>query len=293
MATMAPTTRSRRRTRVRRATDLVAVLVAVLLGTGVVATPAVVDAAPRWAPAASASIHPGVPVRTQVGMCTANFVFYDDTDVYLGMAAHCGSLGSVNNLNGCAVRVLPLGAPVRIQGATRLGTIAYSSWAAMQAAGESDRPTCLGNDFALIRIDPADHRRVNPTVPHWGGPTGVRPDPLPPFASIYSYGQSPFRGETELLHPMLGISVGTALGGWRHDAYHVLPGVPGDSGGPTMDRAGRAAGVISSLNLFPKPGGNGLTAMGPALHYARTHGLPGLRLALGTEPFDPDQLPLG
>jgi hypothetical protein len=36
-----------------------------------------------------------------------------------------------------------------------------------------------------------------------------------------------------------------------------------------------------------------VTDMSKALAYARTHGMPGLLLALGTVPFNPAQLPLG
>jgi hypothetical protein len=43
----------------------------------------------------------------------------------------------------------------------------------MQARGESDPDTCQFNDLALIRIDPADVGKVNPSVPGFGGPTGV------------------------------------------------------------------------------------------------------------------------
>ena len=43
----------------------------------------------------------------------------------------------------------------------------------MQANGESDPDTCAYNDLALVKIDPADVGKVNPSVPGFGGPTGV------------------------------------------------------------------------------------------------------------------------
>jgi hypothetical protein len=47
-------------------------------------------AAPTWAPAASAAIHPGVQTVTAGGQCTANFVFYDSSNtVYIGQADRC------------------------------------------------------------------------------------------------------------------------------------------------------------------------------------------------------------
>ena len=43
----------------------------------------------------------------------------------------------------------------------------------MQAAGETDADTCAYNDFALIKLDPADYGKVNPSVPTLGGPTAL------------------------------------------------------------------------------------------------------------------------
>ena len=74
--------------------------------------------------------------------------------------------------DGCEADTLPEGTPVEVDGATRPGTMVYSSWVRMQQSGESDPQTCQYNDFALVRIDPADHGRVNPTVPFFGGPPG-------------------------------------------------------------------------------------------------------------------------
>src|SRR2546423_5015603 len=58
-------------------------------------------AAPTWAPASSAAIHPGVQTRTDGSQCTANFVYYDGSGVYLGQAAHCSGTGGSTDTNGC------------------------------------------------------------------------------------------------------------------------------------------------------------------------------------------------
>lgn len=58
-------------------------------------------------------------------------------------------------------------------GASKPGTLAYNSWLTMQAAGGGDPDTCAYNDLALIRLDPTDVGKVNPSVPGYGGPTGV------------------------------------------------------------------------------------------------------------------------
>ena len=92
---------------------------------------------------------------------------------YIGQAAHCASTGAATDTDGCLAGTLPLGTPVEVTGASRPGTLVYSSWVTMQANGESDPDTCAYNDLALVKIDPADVGKVNPSVPGFGGPTGV------------------------------------------------------------------------------------------------------------------------
>ena len=60
----------------------------------VVAALAVVPStASAWAPAASAPIHPGVQTFTAGAQCTANFIFTDGGNIYIGQAAHCSGTG--------------------------------------------------------------------------------------------------------------------------------------------------------------------------------------------------------
>ena len=273
-----------------RRSVLLVLVVGLLAGGGLVASPTA-TAAPQWAPAGSAPVHPGVQLTSPRGQCTANFVFTQGADVFLGMAAHCVGLGASDEVNGCEVDSLPLGTPVRISGATKPGSLAYSSWLTMRQVGEDDLFACMFNDFALVRVDPADHGRINPSIPHWGGPTGVRPVPEPAPSPIYSFGNSRLRDGIPLLQPKFGFSLGSAYGGWTHETYQLLPGIPGDSGGPTLDANGLAMGVLSTLVLLPLPGSNNMADVGHVMAYARTHALPGLELVPGTEPFAPRQLP--
>ena len=76
-----------------------AVLVCVLAVACV--APAAASAAPTWAPASKAPIHPGVMTFTEGAQCTANFVFSDATDVYIGQAAHCSGTGTATETDGC------------------------------------------------------------------------------------------------------------------------------------------------------------------------------------------------
>ena len=141
--------------------------------------PGVATAAPRWAPAASATIRPGVALLTPLdarsgNACTANFVYTARGATYLGMAAHCAGTGSSHDAgSGCIEPTLPVGTTVlvrRTDGGTSDATLAYSSWLTMRERGEHDSQRCAYNDFALVALAPADAARVNPTVPELGGP---------------------------------------------------------------------------------------------------------------------------
>jgi hypothetical protein len=262
--------------------------VAALAVALVAAAPAAAE--PTWAPAGSATVHPGVQTFTDGGQCTANFVFYDATDVYIGQAAHCSGTGAATDTDGCDAGSLPLGTPVEVTGASRPGTLAYSSWIAMQQAGESDANTCAYNDFALVRLDPADHGKVNPSIPFWGGPTGLT-GTVASGAKVLSYGNSSLRGGITQLSPKEGLSLGQSAGGWTHSVFTVTPGIPGDSGSAFIDKQGRAFGTLSTLAIAPLAGSNGVGDLSRELAYARTHGA-NVTLANGTEAFRGPLLPV-
>ncbi len=270
------------------------VVVAITVVAGFVAGGAgSAPAAPTWAPAATATIHPGVQTITDGGQCTANFVFTDATNVYLGQAAHCAGTGGETATDGCDSPSLPLGTAVQVGGASRPGVLAYSSWLTMQARGESDPGTCQFNDLALVRLDPADVAKVNPSVPHWGGPVGLAPSSSPVGSLVYSSGNSKLRLGLALLMPKLGISLGDEAGGWSHQALTLTPGIPGDSGSGFLDAQGRAVGVLSTLEILPLPGTNGVGDLRLELAYLHSHTSLGAELAVGTQSFNGNQLPLG
>ncbi len=247
-------------------------------------------AEPAWAPAAGAPVHPGVQTDTAGGQCTANYVFYDADDVFIGQAAHCAGTGEATDTNGCDAGSLPLGTPVEVTGASRPGTLAYSSWLAMQAAGETDADACASNDLALVELDPADHAKVNPSIPFWGGPTGIA-GTVAAGAKVLSYGNSSLRQGIAQLSPKEGVSLGPSAGGWNHSVITVTPGIPGDSGSAFIDGQGRAFGTLSTLALLPLAGSNGVGDLSRELAYARAHGAD-VTLAPGTEPFRGPLLPL-
>jgi hypothetical protein len=242
--------------------------------------------ASAWAPAASATVHPGVQVFTAGAQCTANFVYSDGTNVYLGQAAHCSGTGTATDTNGCTSASLPTGTPVDITGAAHPGTLVYNSWLTMQARGETDADTCAFNDLALIRIDPADVGSVNPSVPGFGGPTGV--GGVGGLGStVYTYGNSELRGGVTKLSPKQGIVVQNTPSGWSHTVYTATPGIPGDSGSGFMNGAGQAIGVLSTLNILPTPGGNGVGDLSKEIAYMQANSsFSGVTLVPGTQPFN-------
>jgi hypothetical protein len=261
-------------------------------------------AASAWAPAASATIRPGVMTFTGGssflaggGQCTANFVYTDASGaVYLGQAAHCSSTGGSTETNGCTAHSLPLGTPIYagdlvnggIQNGTQIGTLAYNSWIAMQGTGEKDANTCAYNDLALIKISPSQVGNVNPTVPFWGGPNGLAPSVSLLGDRVFSYGNSILRGGVSALSPKTGVSLGdqAATGGWSQELYTVTPGIPGDSGSGYMDASGNALGVLSTVELAPLPAANGVGTLAKEIAYANTATGLGLKVAAGTTPFN-------
>ncbi len=259
---------------------------------GAVVAPAAAHASPAhlWAPAATAPIRPGVVTETAGGgVCTSDFVFTAGHDVYLGEAAHCGGTGPDTETNGCTSGTVPLGATVTIaaaDGSRRTGTLAYSSWVTMQALGERDPATCAYNDLALVRIAPGDVGDVNPSVPFFGGPTGIDTDGLREGELAYTYGNSPLRLGVAALSPKVGVAAADVGGGRGHVVYTLSPGIAGDSGSAYLSSGGLAVGLLATLNLAPLPVSNGVADLAKALDYAeRGGGLGEIQLALGTEPF--------
>jgi hypothetical protein len=263
-------------------TTLIPLLVA-LLAMAVPPSPAI-----AWAPIGQATVHPGTQVFTEGAQCTANFVYQDAAGVYLGQAAHCSGTGGQTETNGCTSGSLPLGTPVQVSGASKPGTLVYNSWLTMQANGETNPDACAYNDLALIRLDPADVGRVNPSVPGFGGPTGV--GSVGGLGStVYSYGNSELRGGIAKLSPKQGIVVQNEGNGWSHVVVTLTPGIPGDSGSGFINGSGGAIGILSTLQLAPLPATNGVGDLAKELAYMRANSsFSGVQLVPGTEAFKPN-----
>lgn len=265
---------------------LVLVLLVNLLALSV---PAIAHAAePAWAPASTAVIRPGAATLTGEALCTSNFVFYDSAgDIYLGQSAHCSSTVESTSLNGCANGSAPLGSRVLVAGATRPGVLVYSSWLAMKERQETDALTCRYNDFALVRLDPADRPGVNPSLQFWGGPVGSVPTSFA-GSPVFGTGTDIVRGAV-VPHAKRGQVLRQAGDGWLHVVEMDRPGIPGDSGSALVDGQGRAFGVLNTLS--PRSGLNGVSDLSRMLDYMRASGFADITLAHGTDAFNPGPPP--
>jgi len=110
----------------------------------------------------------------------------------------------------------------------------------------------VGHDFGLVKIPEDKRDLVDPSMPQWGGPTGVSLDPVPEGEPVHQYGAGVGNGE---VFPTMG-STGVSFGG-NDDAWFAgIRASPGDSGSPLVgDEAasgppvgGPAAGILTHLS---------------------------------------------
>ena len=147
--------------------------------------------------------------------CTANFIFTDGTSKYVGTARHCTDR---------------IGQEVTMQVDTT--TIAVVGTVAKMTSGAGEP----GNDWALIKIDPAVAAKwgVNPAMPVIGGPQGVYTGcgPTPVFHYGHGYGVAVAQGKVE----------GGLATNLYDDGYGWTgAGAPGDSGSGVLTAPGGPA----------------------------------------------------
>lgn len=237
------------------------------------------DAAAPVGPSSGAGVQPGGVVRSDVGLCTLNFLFHGaDGHRYIGTAGHC-ILGSDR-------------LPTRNKGA---GEGTEKTWAPGSGAVAKD---ALGHrlgefayavlaepkDFALIRLD--DTVKASPEVATFGGPTGTNADQSRTPVILEYYGNGVGLGTT--------VPARSALAFGLPDPDHVYAvgvAVPGDSGSAVISADGRAIGVLVTVGAHGigldqggiDTGDIGITRLGPQL--ARAEEILGLHLDLATAPL--------
>src|SRR3954465_6817264 len=85
----------------------------------------------HWAPARTATVHPGVPVTIAGVSCVAGFVMTDGHRVFLALPGSCAGVDDGKPTDGCTAAQVPYGLKVRVEGARYRGRVAYSSYTQM------------------------------------------------------------------------------------------------------------------------------------------------------------------
>ena len=186
----------------------------------------------------STGIRPGtwlVTVTTDpVGFawCSANFVFKKKAAYGLGTAGHCAAKDAIGAYPDVTAYVVPpagQGAP----GFYHIGKFVLS------------RDNGVGEDFAMIQLYPQYNAWVNPSMPVWGGPTGVYTSDAPTVVKHFGHGLVVGTGGT----PRAGVApVWTAEDGRAFAWYGV--GANGDSGSAVNVLTGEGAGNFTHIVIF-------------------------------------------
>jgi prepilin-type processing-associated H-X9-DG protein len=194
----------------------------------------------RWASPDTAAIHPGVKVTMGGVDCLAGFVLVDGKKVFLTITGGCASVWPGEDVNGCgndrdAGGVDPPRTPATIQGAKHEGWLAYHSWSRMKLQSETRPNRCQYNNLALVRVDPRDVKRVNPSIPAVGGPERVaKAQPVAPTQL------------TAFIPTMANAqAIDTTANGWAHTAMvdgHVSAT---EAGAPVLTPSGAALGMVT------------------------------------------------
>ena len=184
---------------------------------------------------ASTGIRPGtwlVTVTTNpVGFswCTANFVFEKRGAYGLGTAGHCAARDALGGYPDVTAYVVPppgQGAP----GFYHIGEFVLS------------RDNGVGEDFAMIKIYPEFNGWMNPTMPVWGGPTGVYTSGTPTVVKHFGHGLVVGTGGT----PRAGVAPVWDARDGRAFAWYGA-GMMGDSGSAVNVATGEGAGNFTHI----------------------------------------------
>jgi len=186
----------------------------------VLASPGVPVAAPTDAPLPSeVGIRPGAWMIAPAG-CTMNFVFSRGSEFAIGTAGHCAAAGDPVVL----LTVAPGGAnPVLVD----VGNVLVS------------HNNGVGDDFALVSINPVLNSWVSATTAVVGGPCGRYTGFGPETVAHYGHGLAIGTGGT----PRAGVALT-----WQADAFGwSSASIFGDSGSPVRVTNLAAAGDLTHL----------------------------------------------
>lgn len=188
--------------------------------------------------------------------CTANFVWTDGAQQYLGSAGHCFLPDGATSTHGPDSDFNPAGVSVRVCVANCLaggllgGVIqgTYVNLGSVVYARQHVGGVGIGNDFGLAEIPAALAAQVRPSMPVWGGPTGVVGAQQSALKPVCHYGNGRYVGELFVTKARAGVSFGGDFKQWT--ARILING--GDSGSAieacTTDEAGvHGAGALGLI----------------------------------------------
>jgi len=255
----------------------VAAAAALTLGATALAGANGAAASVRWAPARTATVHPGVQVTIAGVKCVAGFVFTDGYRVFVSVPGSCAGVDDGKPTDGCTAAQVPYGLKVTVQGARYKGRVVYSSYTEMQLRGTTGPNKCANNSLVLIRLRDRDIKRTNPSIPApVGGPTGVATTPPAAPAQVTSYVNGAGT-PSELMQTMAA--------GWAHSVYVGPAFAAQQLGAPVLTQSGRALGMVT---LVPQVNGGPVTVSNLSKEIAflqTTRGFHQVRLARGTVAF--------
>ena len=175
-------------------------------------------------------IHPGLWLLTVLDQgylyawCTANFVFQKSGVYGLGTAGHCAGKDGISPNGIVTAFVVPPPTSGKLPGLYAIGQFVLS------------HNNGIGDDFAMISIYPQYNSWVRPTMPVWGGPSGVYRSTTPNVVNWVGNGAGVGPG-------------GTARSGvapfWYANSYAWYgPGFEGDSGSGVVATVDTATGKV-------------------------------------------------
>jgi hypothetical protein len=165
--------------------------------------------------------------------CTANYVFKKRTTFGLGTAGHCAARDALGAYSDVTAYVVPPLTSGKLPGIYHIGRFVLS------------RDNGVGDAFAMVAIYPQYHSWVNPTMPVWGGPTGIKRDASPTVVEHFGHGTAVGAGGT----PRAGVApIWTARGGRAFAWYGV--GAPGDSGSAVNTVLQQAGGNFTHIVVY-------------------------------------------
>ena len=167
--------------------------------------------------------------RIGFSWCTANFVFQKNGVYGLGTAGHCAAGDSIGGFPDVTAYVVPP-AGQGVPGIYHIGRFVMS------------RNNGVGEDFAMVEIDAQYSGWMNPTMPVWGGPTGVYTSDLPTAVKHFGHGAVVGTGGT----PRAGVAPI-----WDARNSHAFAwygcGMVGDSGSAVNVVTGEGAGNFTHI----------------------------------------------